>query len=515
MSKRSVVASLALITVGIIFGALLVSNFSGGVGSGFADTRGDIKLGGPPPVTNVSQDIKATSNAFIAVAKAVTPSVVFITVTTSPGKDRDNRNMPRDFFHFFGPDLGNPDPQPSQGAGSGVIVTADGYIVTNNHVVDEADKDGIEVGLNDKTRYKAKLIGTDPTTDLAVIKIDAKNLPVAALGNSDNVQVGEWVLAIGNPLGLTSTVTAGIISAIGRGGIGVIRTTDNYAIEDFIQTDAAINPGNSGGALVNLNGEVIGINSAIATTNQRYQGYGFAVPVNLLKTVVMDLIKGGKVRRGYIGVQISGIDQTMADALGLSKAQGVLVGSLVKGGAGEEAGVKEKDVILSVDGKEVNAANELQSYVATRHPGDVVTLKIFREGKTIEKKVTLRARDEETPTVKASDKRERGEDADQEAPKVTSFESLGMSVRSLTPEEKEKQSVDGGALVTDVKPFGEAANRNIGKNAIILEADRKAVGSAADLKKIIESHRPGDSILLRLKFSNGVTNYAAVQLPKE
>ncbi|MBM2846008.1 MAG: Trypsin-like serine protease, partial [Bacteroidetes bacterium] len=333
--------------------------------------------------------------------------------------------------------------------------------------------------------------------------------------NSENVQVGEWVLAIGNPLGLTSTVTAGIISAIGRGGIGVIRTADNYGIEDFIQTDAAINPGNSGGALVNLSGEVIGINSAIATTNQRYQGYGFAVPVNLLKTVVTDLIKGGKVRRGYIGVQISGIDQTMADALGLSKAQGVLVGSLVKGGAGEEAGVKEKDVILSVDAKEVNAANELQSYVATRHPGDVVTLKIFRDGKTIEKKVTLRARDEETPTVKASDRREPDENGDQESPKVTSFESLGMSVRSLTPEEKEKQSVDGGALVTEVKPYSEAFNRNIGKNAIILEADRKQVSSAGDLKKIIESHKPGDSILLRLKFSNGVTNYAAVQLPKE
>ncbi len=514
MSKRSVVASLALITIGIIFGALLVSNFSGGVGAGFADNKGDIKLGGPPPVTNASQDIKGASNAFIAVAKAVTPSVVFITVTTS-GKSGDNRNMPHDFFHFFGPDFGNPEPQPSQGAGSGVILTPDGYIVTNNHVVDDADKDGIEVGLNDKTRYKAKLIGTDPTTDLAVIKIEAKNLPVAALGNSDNVQVGEWVLAIGNPLGLTSTVTAGIISAVGRGGIGVIRTADNYGIEDFIQTDAAINPGNSGGALVNLNGEVIGINSAIATTNQRYQGYGFAVPVNLLKTVVMDLIKNGKVRRGYIGVQIGGIDQTMANALGLSKAQGVLVGSLVKGGAGEAAGLREKDVILSVDGKEVNAANELQSYVATHHPGDVVTLKVFRDGKTIEKKVTLRARDEETPTVKASDKEDRNEDADQDVPKLTKFEDLGMSVRALTDEEKKENSLEGGAIVTDVKPYSEAYNRGLSQNTVILEADRKEVRSPGDLKKVVDSRKPGDSILLRVKSSTGVTTYLALQLPKE
>lgn len=513
MSKRSVVASLVLITVGIIFGALLVSNFSGGVGSGFAGNKDDIKLGGPAPVMSSGTDVKALSNAFVAVAKATTPSVVSITVTTS-GKSSE-RNMPRDFFHFFGPDFGTPDPQPSQGSGSGVILTADGYIVTNNHVVDGAEKGGIEVSLSDKTRYKAKLIGTDPTTDLAVVKIDGKNLPVAALGNSDNVQVGEWVLAIGNPLGLTSTVTAGIISAIGRGNIGVIRTSDNYGIEDFIQTDAAINPGNSGGALVNLNGEVIGINSAIATTNQRYQGYGFAVPVNLLKTVVMDLIKDGKVRRGYIGVQISGIDQTMANALGLSKAQGVLVASLVKGGAAESAGLKEKDVILSVDGKEVNAANELQSYVATRHPGDVVTLKVFRDGKTLEKKVTLRAREEENATVKASDEGDSESETDQEAPKETKFNNLGMTVRPLTADEKKDQSVDGGAFVSEVKPFSEAANRGITPNSIILEADRKTVKSPSDLKKIIDARKPGDSILLRIKSSRGVTAYVAVQLPKE
>ena len=514
MSKRSIVASLALITIGIIFGALLVSNFSGGVGPGFADSKGDIKLGGPPPVTNVGQDVKAMSNTFVAVAKAATPAVVFITVTSSGDKEQ-GKNMPRDFFHFFGPDFGNPEPQPSQGAGSGVILTADGYIVTNNHVVDEADKGGIEVGLSDKTRYKAKLIGTDPTTDLAVIKIEGKNLPVAALGNSDNVQVGEWVLAIGNPLGLTSTVTAGIISAVGRGNIGVIRTADNYGIEDFIQTDAAINPGNSGGALVNLNGEVIGINSAIATTNQRYQGYGFAVPVNLLKTVVTDLIRDGKVRRGYIGVQITGIDQTTANALGLSKAQGVLVQSLVKDGAGEVAGLKERDVIFSVDGKEVNAANELQSYVATRHPGDVVTLKVFRDGQTIEKKVTLRARNEDTPTVKASDKEEPDESLDQESTKETTFDGLGMSVRPLTSEEKKKESIEGGAAVTAVKPYSEAFNRGIVENTVILEADRKQVKSPGDLKKVIDGRKGGDSILMRIKRPDGTTQYVAVQLPKD
>jgi serine protease Do len=232
--KKTVLTSLVLITVGIVFGAVLVSNFSGGVDLGFARGSGEVRLGGQAPITSQNASVKALSDNFSAVAKAVTPSVVAITVTSS-GKKAD-RNMPRDFFHFFGPDFKAPDQQPERGYGSGVIITPDGYIATNNHVVDDADNNGIEVVMHDKISFKAKLIGTDPSTDLAVIKIDAKDLPVAALGNSDNVQIGEWALAIGNPLGLTSTVTAGIISAKGR-NINIIR--DNYNIEDFIQTDAA------------------------------------------------------------------------------------------------------------------------------------------------------------------------------------------------------------------------------------------------------------------------------------
>lgn len=510
MFRRPVVAALGLITIGIIFGVLLVSNFTSGVGPGFAGGRGDIVLGGPPPVTNVV-DLKKVSDNFVTVAKAVTPSVVSITVTsTTRGRER---NIPRDFFHFFGPDFQTPDPQPSQGAGSGVIITPDGYIATNNHVVEGADKDGIDVVLNDKGKYKGTLIGTDPSTDLAVIKIDAKDLPVAALGNSDNVEVGEWVLAIGNPLGLTSTVTAGIISAIGRGGIGVIR--DSYGIENFIQTDAAINPGNSGGALVNMNGEVIGINTAIATTNARYQGYGFAVPVNLLKTVAADLIRDGKVRRGYIGVQISSVDQTMANALGLPKAQGVIVQGIVKGGAGEAAGLKEGDVILSVDGRETNQANELQTFVATRHPGAVVTLKIFRDGKNMEKKVTLKARDEEGTTVAASDTKDSGKNIEPDAAKAVKFDNLGLSVRPLTEEDRKNGDVVKGVIVSEVKPYGEAFSRDIRESDVIIEADRKEIQSPSELKKIIEARKPGDSILLRIKRQNGATAYVAVQLPKE
>ena len=506
--KKTILTSIALVTVGIIFGVILVSNFSGGVDLSFARSGQDVKLGGPPPVTTPNPGLKALGDNFVAISRAVTPSVVAITVTTT-GK-KNTQSMPHDFFHFFGPDFRSPEPQPEQGMGSGVIITPDGYIVTNNHVVDDAEKGGIEVVLNDKVRYKARLIGTDPSTDLAVVKIDAKGLPAAALGNSDNVQVGEWAIAIGNPLGLMSTVTAGIISAKGR-SINIIR--DTYNIEDFLQTDAAINPGNSGGALVNLSGELIGINTAIATTNARYQGYGFAVPVNILKTVAADLIKEGKVRRGYIGVMIGAVDQTMANALGMKEAKGVLVQSTVKGGAGEAAGLKEGDVILSVDGKEVNAGNELQSYIATHHPGDRVILKVFRDGSVIEKPITLKAREEEKTVVSASEPRQEEEENSVESPRVMKFDNLGLSVRSLTADEKKELEVDRGVLVADVRRYGEADNRAIGKNMVIVEADRKPVNSPADLKKVIDSHKGGDSVLLRIRSERG-TSFVAVQIPK-
>jgi serine protease Do len=507
MLKKPVVASLVLITIGIIIGVVIVSNFSGGVGEGWAG-GGGVRLGAASPVAVPQGDVRSLNNTFVEIAKAATPSVVAITVTTRETKGQGG--MPRDFFHFFGPDFRTPDPAPSQGSGSGVIISAEGHIATNNHVVEGAEEGGIEVVLSDRSRHKARLIGTDPTTDLAVIKIEASNLQVAALGNSENVQVGEWVLAIGNPLGLTSTVTAGIVSALGR-NIRIIE--DVYGIEDFIQTDAAINPGNSGGALVNLSGEVVGINTAIATTNARYQGYGFAVPVNLLKTVAADLIKEGKVRRGYIGVSIQAVDQTMASAIGLEKARGVFVQSLVEGGAGEEAGLKEADVILSIDGQDVNQPNELQRHIATRHPGDVVTLQVFRNGKTLEKKVTLKARAEDSAAVEASDTLRPNEDEDAES-SVTKVESLGISLRSMTASDRKNYGVESGVVVSDVRQFGEAFNRQIAKGDVIVEADRKAVSSPAEIKRIIESRSPGDSVLLRLKRADGSSFYTAVQIPE-
>ncbi len=510
MVKKYVFASVLLVAVGIIVGAILVSSVGNGVDLGFALGSGDVKLGGTAPVAIQNQAVKALSDNFAAVSKAVSPSVVAIKTTTT-GKERQSR-MPRDFFHFFGPELQNPNqaPEPSQGFGSGVILTADGYIATNNHVVEGAADGGIEVTLNDKVYFKAKLVGADPSTDLAVIKVEATDLVPAALGNSESVQVGEWVVAIGNPLGLTSTVTAGIVSAIGR-NINIIQ--DNYGIENFIQTDAAINPGNSGGALVNMSGELIGINTAIATTNARYQGYGFAVPVNLLKTVAADLIKYGEVRRGYVGVSIGLVDQKMADALGMKEAKGVMVQALVADGAARAAGIKEGDVILTVDGREVNRQNELQSYIATRHPGDEVTLKVFRDGKTFEKKVVLRPRQPEPEIARGEGEKPAEREATADSPRSVTFDNLGFGVRALTSAEAKALNGEKGVIVADVKPYGEAASRSIRKDDIILEADRKEVASPADLKRIIEGRKAGESVLFRVKRDN-TTAFIALQIPR-
>lgn len=511
MNKKSILAAVFLIFVGVVLGAIVVSSFRGGVEPGFAGDP-QVKLGAPSQIKNGSADTKGLSKAFIDVSKAVTPTVVAITVTTKAKKgSSDDMN---DFFRFFGPNFKAPDQEPQQGAGSGFIISPEGYILTNNHVVDEADPNGIEVVMSNQHRMKGKVVGTDPTTDLAVVKVDGSDLPTAAFGNSDNLQVGEWVVAIGNPLGLQSTVTAGIVSAIGR-QIGIIQETRGYGIENFIQTDAAINPGNSGGPLVNLNGEVIGINAAIATTNARYQGYGFAIPINLAKTVAEDLIKYGKVRRGYLGVRIATVDETTAKALGMDKPEGVMVESLEADGAAASGGLKEKDVILSVDGREVNAANELQTLIARKHPGDQVSLKIYRDGNTLTKTLTLRSLATEKLAASNTDQNsdESNTETEQTA-KSADITSLGMSLRSLSAAEKKDDNVEQGVVITDVKRFGEAYNRRLQVGDVILEADKKELYSPKDFKSVMEKHKPGDALLLRVKTSTG-TAFVAVQIPNE
>jgi serine protease Do len=488
MSRKSIIAAGFVVLFALIFGAILIANFNG-VRTVKSDSQIDFNTS--PPIKD-NPNITALNNAFVEVAKAVTPAVVSIVVKTEP------KNNPQDdngFHFFFGPDFKTPQqPMPEVGSGSGVIISKDGYIATNNHVVKDADKNGIKVTLTDKREFNAKIIGTDPNTDIAVIKIEADDLPVISMGNSDNVQVGEWVMAIGNPLGLNSTVTAGIVSAMGR-NIGINQDQSGYGIEDFIQTDAAINPGNSGGALVDMNGQLVGINSAIKTNTGYFQGYGFAIPVNIVKNVVSELIKSGKVNRGYIGVNIQTIDETMAKGLGLDKAKGVLVQGVVKDGAGEDAGIKVGDVILKVDGKDVNAANELQAIIASKHPGDVVSLSIFRDNKTIEKSVTLRPRAEENTAQNMSNQEQESHSGELSS---KSIKSLGMSVSDLDNATRSKFNLKGGVIVTAVDMYSESFMRGIHEGYIIVEANKKDINSVNDLVDALSGEKEGDSVLLKV-----------------
>lgn len=512
MSTKSVVAAVLLIAVGIVFGVTLVSSFKG---VDFTFAGQDVKLGAQARSSNPHPSLQSLNEAYHAIAKDVTPTVVFITVTSKPRTDRGSQNP---FFHFFGPDLRleTPKPIPEVGVGSGVILTPEGYILTNNHVVEGARSDGIEVRLWDNRVYqKAKLIGTDKYTDLAVIKVDAQDLPVPRLGNSDNVEVGHMVFAFGNPLGLTSTMTQGIVSALGR-QLRIIEDGSPLGIEDFIQTDAAVNPGNSGGALVDINGDVVGINAAIATTNARYQGYSFAIPINMAKKVATDIIKFGKVRRGYIGVTITTVDATMAKANGLSKPAGVFVQQVNSGSAGEAAGVKAGDIILSVDGKEVNTSNQLQTIVASKYPGDIVTLKIFRDGKMIEKKVTLKSREEAEQTVASNQPKEDTDEPTGTSSKSTlELESLGMTVSNLDAKTKKDYGVESGILVESVEPMSEAYNRFVQPADVIVSVGDQAVTSVSQFDKLLKGKKPGDAVLMRVKGKDKSTRFVAIEVPSK
>ncbi|MFA5011298.1 MAG: Do family serine endopeptidase [Ignavibacteria bacterium] len=485
MSKKAIFVSAFLFVFALAFGAAMVVNFSN-VKSLVANSQIDFQTS--PPV-QTSTDLKGLNDAFVEISKIVTPSVVFIDVT---GKAKqNNEEMDKNFQFFFGPDMQMPDNMPQHGSGSGVIISKDGYIITNNHVVSKADESGIKVILSDKREYTAKLVGTDPNTDIAVIKIDADNLTVSSVGNSDNVQVGQWVLAIGNPMGLNNTVTAGIVSALGR---NINIDGNSYAINNFIQTDAVINPGNSGGALVDINGLVVGINAAIKTTTGYYQGYGFAIPINIAKNVASELIKNGKIERGYIGVSIKDVDSKEAKGLGLEKARGVLIQNVIKGGAGDDAGLKTGDIVFSVDGKDVNAANELQTIIGSKRPGETALLVVYRDGKTMDFSVKLKPRTDDLSV----NNNPQNENKEETASTIKKFESLGLIVTDLTEAARKLNEVEYGVLVKDVAHFSEAFNRGLRSGYVIVEADKKPVRSISDLEDVLSGKSKGDVVVFKV-----------------
>ncbi|WP_094569928.1 Do family serine endopeptidase [Mucilaginibacter xinganensis] len=430
---------------------------------------------------------------FTQAAAAVTPAVVYIRTTYSNQSDNDKQSQLQQMFgDMFGQRMRPSGPQ--MASGSGVIISPDGYIVTNNHVVEKADK--IEIVTNDHRNYSAKVVGTDPSTDLALIKIDGHDLPIVKLGNSDAVKVGEWVLAVGNPFKLTSTVTAGIVSAKGR-GIGIIGSEDrqdenpfgrtqyqsqqpklNKAIESFIQTDAAINPGNSGGALVNTNGELIGINSAIASHTGSYEGYGFAIPINLAKKVLDDIEKYGAVKRGYVGISFAELDQDKAKELKVDRTYGLYVSSVLPGGGAEQAGLKEGDIITKVEGNTVYESSDLQERVGRLRPGDKINITALRGSDEKNFAITLKA-DAPTPKMAVSKSAEE------------MFNRIGASFVPLNAAQKAKFHVNGGVLVTQVREDGLFDNTEIPVGSVITEVNRQPISSVGALDKALSNPRNG------------------------
>ena len=487
--KNSFAYVLSLITIGIVAGIVLTTGFNLDSKTIARPAEEKIYQEGDSSPAGVNAISFNPNNMFVDMVKKVRPSIVSI-YTTKKVTVQNNpfffffRDMPQDQIH-------KPLERKQTGLGSGVIISSDGYIITNNHVIEDVDE--LKVKLIDGTEYKAKIIGTDPSTEIALVKIDAKDLPVAVLGNSEKLQIGEWVMAIGNPLELTSTVTAGIVSALHR-RIDVGRTKNGVStIENFIQTDAAINPGNSGGALINLNGEVIGINTAIATTTNYYMGYGFAVPINIAKSVIDDLKKYGEVKRGYLGVYIAPVDPVTAKGVGLDKPEGVFITSVIAGSAADEAGIKEGDVVLSVDGKEVSQPNELQAIVGTHNPDETVSLKIWRDSKIKTIKVTLQGKSPDNEVAGVSEK--KGE--------TKEIADLGMKVRDLTDRQRDMYEATDGVLIVSVDPEGAAAKAQISRGDVLLSVNGKVLQSSKDFYDIVSDLKSGDVIRIKVRSLRG------------
>lgn len=400
---------------------------------------------------------------FVYAAKAATPAVVHIRTTYS-GSQGTTKNPMEDFFRdYFGDQYPRQDRGPGRGAGSGVIVSEDGYIATNNHVIDGASE--IEVLLNDNRSYKAELVGTDPDTDLALLKIEEENLAKMSFGNSDNIQIGEWVLAIGNPYEFNSTVTAGIVSAKAR-NINILRGRGDgrYRIESFIQTDAAVNPGNSGGALVNLKGELVGINTAIASPTGSFAGYSFAVPATLVKKVIFDLKDYGAVQRPLLGISIQDVDAALAKDKDLTVLKGVYVAGVGANSSADDAGLDVDDVVIAIDGKTVNNVAQLQEQVALNRPGDKIEVTYIRDGKTRTTIATLKNANNTTQIVEAT----------------KTYDIEGLKVEPVSDLMRQQLNIDSGVQLKKIENerWSEA---NIKEGFIVTKIGEERIGSVDDL----------------------------------
>lgn len=449
--------------------------------------KGSVKIGAPPAIAQQIVEADKSSKAFAQVAKAVNPVVV--SIFTEKIQRAPVQPFPFPDW-FFGTPFEQPNPNqqgPRQrefkqgGLGSGIIISPDGYIITNNHVVEGVDR--IRVRLLDKREFSAEVVGTDRLSDVAVIKLVMKgeSLPVAALGNSDSMEIGDWVLAIGSPFGFTNTVTAGIVSAKGRhAGMNLY--------ENFIQTDAAINPGNSGGALVNLRGEVIGINDMIVSQSGGYQGIGFAIPINMARKVMESLIYTGSVSRGYLGIRIGDVDPKVAQALGLKDAKGALVQSVEPGQPAEKAGLKKGDVIVEYNGKKVEDQTQLLDLVGQSAPGSKAKVKAIRDGKEMTVTATLMQRPQS-----------QGGPAEEDTGETK--ENLGLVVAELTPDIAGRYGYEGeeGVIVTQVAPGGAADESGIQPGDLVVEVGKVKTPNLKSYREQIRKAKKGTSLLFYVK----------------
>lgn len=482
------------ITIGSFgFGVLVLIlglMFGSHIGTAQSQTDTDYQL---KPELKILQSL---NDAYIELARIAVPSVVKIKSETGPKRtDSQSRRRSQDPFDQFFDPFGdvfkffdeNPAPRSTRGWGSGFIVDKEGHIITNNHVIAGADR--ITVTLDDKREFKATLVGTDPDTDVAVIKIDRDDLPVARLGDSDKIQVGEMVLAIGSPFELTRTVTNGIVSATGRSGTGV-----GITYEDFIQTNAAINPGNSGGPLINIKGEVIGINTAIATggLSGGNVGVGFAIPINTAKNIMNQLLTDKKVVRGWLGVALQPVDSDIAEKYGLKEKKGALI--LNVDGPAKDAGLKPGDLIIEYDGKAVSDNAHLSKMVASSKPNEKVDIKVIRDGKEKEFKVKLAERTKDVVNKLSGD---------ESTPSEESEEWMGMSVQELTDSLAQRLGYEGqkGVIVTEIDPEGPAAlvDNPPSRGDIIQEIEGMAIKNIDDYKQSIDKVKDEKSVMIRLK----------------
>ncbi|MBM4134637.1 MAG: DegQ family serine endoprotease [Nitrospira sp.] len=438
-----------------------------------------------PQLASTTPAPPVAGNGFAQIAKSVTPAVVNITATasrTSRGRETDLRDQMEEFFGHPGRPRGPVPPGERHGdghggVGSGVIVSPDGYIVTNNHVVEGAQE--LAVTLPDKREFRGKIVGTDPKTDLAVIKVDGHDLPFVPWGDSSQLQVGEYVLAVGNPFGLNSTVTLGIVSALGRGRMGITQ------YEDFIQTDAAINPGNSGGALVNQAGKLVGINTAIISQTGGYQGVGFAVPVSMARPVYDSLVATGKVVRGYLGVGIQDLNQELAKSFDLKEAKGALVSNVAEDSPAEQAGLKQGDVIVGYQGAPIEDAVVLQRKVTRTPVGTKVPVQVVRNGKAMDLTVTV---GEQPGDVRVAS-----------AEPATDHALAGLAVQGLDPKTARDLGLSGktqGVLVVEVDPDSVVARAGIAPGDVIREINKQPVKSVQEFEKIASGLKKDQHILL-------------------